>query len=80
MQKEFFSVTLGELLGEFKLEKIWYSSDMKDRKVSSTDVNRPGLQILGFFEDFDATRIQIFGKVEYNYLRRLTSRQRLESF
>lgn len=80
MEKELFSVTLGEILEEFKLEKIWYSADMKERKVVSNDVNRPGLQILGFFEDFDVNRIQVYGKVEYNYLRRMTSRQRLESF
>ncbi|MBE7043117.1 MAG: HPr(Ser) kinase/phosphatase [Ruminococcaceae bacterium] len=80
MGKEVFSVTLGELIDEFKLEKIWYSSDMKDKKIVSNNVNRPGLEIIGFFEDFDVERIQIFGKVEYNYLRTLTSRQRLESF
>lgn len=80
MEKEVFSVTLDEMIEEFKLEKIWYSADMKGRKVVSSNVNRPGLEIIGFFEDFDKERIQIFGKVEYNYLRSLNSRQRLESF
>ncbi len=80
MGKEVFSVALKEILQEFKLEKIWYSSDMDERKVVSTNVNRPGLEIIGFFEDFDKERIQIFGKVEYNYLRGLESRKRLESF
>lgn len=39
-------------------------------------VNRPGLQLAGFFDHFDPLRIQIVGKVEYHYLLGLTPPQR----
>ncbi len=36
--------------------------------ITNTDVNRPGLQMVGFFDYFDNSRIQIMGKVEFTYL------------
>ena len=39
----------------------------KDYYVYSQDINRPGLQFAGYFEDFAYERIQIVGKTEYNY-------------
>jgi HPr kinase/phosphorylase len=41
------------------------------REISVPDVNRPGLALSGFFEDFANQRLQIFGRGEYAYLQKL---------
>lgn len=50
------------------MEKIYETSGMDSVMIARTDVNRPGLQMVGFFDYFDNSRIQIMGKVEFTYL------------
>lgn len=71
---EKFSVELNKVVNEMKLEKLYYP----DRKimVDTADLNRPGLQITGFFDYFDSKRIQVFGMVENTYLATMTSEER----
>ncbi len=71
---ENFTVSLNKIIKEFKLESIY----LPDREVliDSADVNRPGLQMVGFYDYFDATRIQILGRVENSYLEDMTSEER----
>lgn len=45
--------------------------DLKGHRVMSNDVNRPALQLSGFFEHFAQTRVQIIGNVEYTYLQHM---------
>ncbi len=40
-------------------------------EISQTDINRPALQLSGFFDYFDAERLQLIGNVEYAYMKRL---------
>jgi HPr kinase/phosphorylase len=54
-----------------------------DIYITKKDVNRPGLPFAGYFEAFEADRIQIIGKVEHRYLKNLDSDKRskcLEKF
>lgn len=72
-----FTVTLKEIIDEFQLEII---SDC-DRKlddvlVTTSDVNRPGLQLTGYMDFFGNDRIQIIGKVETAFLESLPSEER----
>ena len=46
--------------------------------ISSKDVNRPGLELTGFFEHFDNTRILIMGNTEFSFLSKFTEEQRYE--
>ena len=71
---ENFTVSLSKIIDEFKLETV-YAPD-GEILIDSADVNRPGLQIVGFFDYFDASRVQIFGKVENSYLEDMTSEER----
>lgn len=74
---ETFSVELDKVVHEMKLEKLYYP----ERKiwVETADLNRPGLQIAGFFDYFDPKRIQVFGKVESTYLATMSSEERYQS-
>lgn len=73
-----YKIPLTKIIEEFDLEKIYEPSDLESVKVRSTDVNRPGLQMVGFFDYFDNNRIQVMGKVEFNYLEQFASDKRTE--
>ena len=57
-------VKLSRLIKEFSLEKLYYKDNFDDILITTTDINRPGLQLAGFFEYFGTDRVQIIGKVE----------------
>ena len=42
-----------------------------DREITVQNINRPGLALSGFFENFAYERLQIFGQGEEAYLRKL---------
>jgi HPr kinase/phosphorylase len=72
-----FSVTLKQIVDEFSLEIIYSDVDLEKRNVYTTDVNRPGLQIVDFFDYFDPKRIQIMGNVEFSFLDKMHTDDRL---
>ena len=49
-------------------------------EISSPDINRPALQLAGYFEHFAEERIQIIGMVEYSYLESLEDEVRTERY
>lgn len=42
-----------------------------ENRISSSEINRPGLSLTGFFDFFAHDRIQVFGKGEWAYLQSL---------
>ncbi len=74
---EQFSVTLSKIIDNMNLETL-YCPD-REILVTTADLNRPGLQMTGFFDYFDANRIQVFGMVENTYLATLTSEERYKA-
>lgn len=77
MEKEVFTVNLEKVIREMKLDRLYYPN--KEVLIDTADLNRPGLQITGFFDYFDPSRIQIFGMVENTYLAGLSSEVRYNS-
>ncbi len=67
-----FTINLDKIISEFSLEILNMPEGGENIKISSTEVNRPGLQMAGYFEFFDNTRIQIIGKSEESFLKRFT--------
>lgn len=67
-----FTVTLKEIIDEFHLEVLCCTKKPEDIEITTSDVNRPGLQLTGYMEFFGNDRIQIMGKVETAYLASLT--------
>lgn len=80
MQLKEFSVTLGEIIKEFDFEIINAPEGFEKIEIVTDDVNRPGLQLAGFFDYFDASRLQIIGKVETTFVERFTSERRQACF
>lgn len=75
-----YTIKLKEIIKEFNLEIIWAPEDYENVEISSMDINRPGLQLCGFFDYFDNKRIEIVGKVEMTYLENLDTASRNRSF
>ena len=74
-----FSVNLGRIVEEFKLEPVCVFDKYEKIKIKTNEVNRPGLQITGFFDNFYNDRIQIMGREELSYLDKLSENERKES-
>lgn len=49
------------------------------RKISVPNINRPGLALNGFFDNFAYERIQVFGKGEQAYIDMLDRKDEIES-
>lgn len=78
-----FKVSIQEIVEEFHLECISQCDNIDKVFVSSAEVNRPGLQLVGYLDYFGEDRVQIIGMVETTYLSKLASeerRQRLDDF
>ncbi len=76
-----YTVPLKEIIDTFNLETIYLPKSEKDIEISENEVTRPGAQLMGFYEYFNADRIQIFGNMEIAYLQSIseeTRRDRLD--
>ena len=65
------SVNLSKIIEKMELQNLTPDIDVSDIQVTQTDINRPALQLTGFFEHFPTDRVQVIGFVEYTYLQRL---------
>ncbi|WP_040196125.1 HPr(Ser) kinase/phosphatase [Candidatus Soleaferrea massiliensis] len=74
-----YTVSLKKLIDAFKLEIIHLPKEADEIKISSADINRPGLHLAGFFEFYDRQRIQIIGKAETGYLENLDPQTRQDA-
>ena len=67
-----YKVCLDKLVKSLQLTPIYLPKDIKELFISSPEVNRPGLQLSGFYEGFQPERMQIFGNSEMEYLQTFT--------
>ena len=70
-------VSIKEIVRDLDL-KVVHMPENRDYYVYSQDINRPGLQFAGYFEDFAYERIQIVGKTDYNYFSYIDEEKRRE--
>lgn len=73
------SVSLREIIDEMKLEIIHESTNIDEIKVYSSEISRPGLQIVGYFEKFVPERLQVIGSAEWHYFEQLPHMLRYDS-
>ena len=74
-----YSVPASKIVDEFKLEILYKPENFDTVLVSNNEINRPSLQIAGFFEYFDNSRIQVIGMVEVSYLEHMSSEERFSA-
>ncbi len=73
-----FYVTLEKFISRLDLEILSVPGEIDKIKITSNEVNRPGLFISGFRTDFEPTRIQILGKMEFSYLDSLDNNVKMD--
>lgn len=69
-------VKLKDLVEKMNLKCLTPDVDDSEIVVKIPDINRPALQLTGFFDHFDAERIQIVGFVEYRYLNQMSEEEK----
>ena len=75
-----YSVKLSTLVDEFNLTKVYTPPQYESVQIVTPDLNRPGMQLVGFFSHFDNERLQLMGTVEIMYLKTLPSTERRKIF
>ncbi len=77
------------IMGSVELQKVAEKMNLKNltpqigllgKEVNVPDINRPALQLTGFFEHFESDRVQVVGYVEYTYLQKLSDDRKEEVY
>ena len=76
MEQE-YSYKLSKLAVDLQVDIVYPSSDFEEVQIFSGDVHRPWLQLAGFFDYFDPTRVQLIGRMESEYMEKVPPEQRL---
>ena len=71
--------SLKKLVEDFGLEILHKGDNYETEVVTVSDVNRPALQLVGFFNYFDDKRLQIIGLSEKKFLDRMKIEERTHS-
>ena len=74
--EEVYTVELSKVIEEFHIETIYLPDLPENIKISCSRVNRPGLQMVGFYDHYEEARLQIIGKVEHLFISRLDPEER----
>lgn len=75
-----YTVEMKRLVERFSLENLTPSLSLEGRVVRDSNINRPALQLTGYYEYFDSQRVQLIGMVEFSYLSSVGEVQRREIF
>ena len=74
------SISLTKVIEKWKWENLTPEIDISKIKITQPDINRPALQLAGYFEHFEATRLQVVGFVEYSYMNGLEEEKQIEVY
>lgn len=69
-------ITLAKLEKHMDLKNITPDIDLFASRITVPEINRPALQLTGYFEHFAHERVQIIGFVEFSYLKRMEPEKR----
>ena len=74
------SVKLSKVIEKMGLKNLTPDIDAGGIRITQPDINRPALQLTGFFDHFDTDRIQIIGYVEAAYLENLDLERKIKIY
>ncbi len=75
-----YGVTIQELINKMGLRNVTPEIDVEKVILTHPDVNRPALQLAGFFDHFDNERVQIIGNVEHEYINQMDPSKRRSTY
>ena len=74
------SVSLKAIIEWMKLDNLTPDLDISKIRITQPDINRPALQLAGYVEHFEATRLQVIGFVEYTYMEGLAEEHKKDIY
>lgn len=74
------SVPIEKLMKKMELVHRTESVSLENKALTTNEVNRPALQLTGYFDYFDSDRLQVIGYVEYTYLDTLERERKREIY
>lgn len=75
------SVSVAELVQNNRLEVFYGETLLKTKKITVSDISRPGLELTNYFKFYPRERVQLFGKTEISYAKdSMTSEDRLSVY
>ena len=69
-------VLMTKMVQELNLTNLTPEIDLSEMRIMTAEINRPALQLSGYFEHFEQSRVQIIGTVEYTYLQQLDEKKK----
>ena len=78
--KSKYSVKLSTVVQEHQLRALHTARDYDSAVLTTADINRPAMQLTGFYNYFDPHRLQLIGRVESTYLSSLSSEERRAAY
>lgn len=70
-----YSVSLKKIIDDLSLVPLYMPEEPTGINITNNNISRPGLQLTGYFDFFDKTRILVFGHTEFSYLSRFGAEQ-----
>ena len=74
------NVRIQTLIDKFNLKNLTPDVDITIKKITLPDINRPALQLAGYFEHYEETRTEIIGFVEYSYMEHMDEEKKKEVY
>lgn len=74
------TVAVSRLIEKMGLDNLTPDIDIKNRKITIPDINRPALQLAGYLQHYEASRVQIIGFVEATYMEGLNPEEKKERY
>lgn len=71
---------ISELIKDFKEFELLNNVELKSRCIENNEISRPGIELNGYFEDYEPKRIQLLGKQESNFLKKEMDPENLKRF
>ena len=69
-------VTVRALTEEMRYIKVASGEEFIDRRILSSDLSRPAIELTGYFDFYPNKRVQLFGETEISFINRLPSEER----
>ena len=73
-------IKMSTIVEKHNLKNLTPGVDLSDKYINVPEINRPALQLTGFFEHFASKRIQIIGYVEYTFLEKMDPEKKEEIY
>ena len=74
------NVTIKELITELNLKNYTPEIDTESIIIKQPEINRPALQLAGFFDHFDSERVQVLGNVENAYIETIDEETKKKTY